>query len=169
MHKVVYALALASLGLAVMLTLPHTAWSFSASSRPAIGDGEPWCPGCHAAVRESHHPELQAEASKNEVYTTKLYKALEKQVWGLRPVDPEQRKQLLEAVAAHADVDGNRMPFNGMPFNGMPIQGMPTNALPMNGTPLNGLPTKEGSPPTVQSESLPWSTLSQRPLGTTMP
>jgi hypothetical protein len=68
---------------------------------------------------------------------------------------------------------------NGIPFNGVPIQGMPHNGLPYNGYPIQGmpmqgmphndLPTQEGALPTVQSEHLPWSTLSQRPLGTTPP
>jgi hypothetical protein len=63
----------------------------------------------------------------------------------------------------------NGMPINGVDGNGMPFQGMPRNGLPMNGTPLHGHPANEGSVPPVQSESLPWSTLSQRPLGTSMP
>jgi len=44
-----------------------------------------------------------------------------------------------------------------------------SNGMPYNGTPLNGLPAHEASLPTVQSEHLPWSTLSQRALGTTPP
>jgi hypothetical protein len=92
---------------------------------------------------------------------------------------------LWSAVAAHAGVYANGMPFqglilngtplnglpwngigpNGMPFNGMPMQGMPRNGLPVNGTPLHGLPAYEGSLSPEQSESLPWSTLSQRALG----
>jgi hypothetical protein len=68
----------------------------------------------------------------------------------------------------------NGMPFNGigpngMPYNGTPMQGMPRNGLPLNGTPLQGLPAHEGSLCPEQSERLPWSTLSQRPLGTTPP
>jgi len=63
----------------------------------------------------------------------------------------------------------NGMPYNGMPFNGVLINGMPYNGMPMNGTPLHGHPANEGSVPPVQSESLPWSTLSQRPLGTSTP
>jgi hypothetical protein len=64
----------------------------------------------------------------------------------------------------------NGMPFqglllNGTPYNGYPIQGMPIQGMPMNGTPLQGRPANEGSVPPVQSESLPWSTLSQQPLG----
>jgi hypothetical protein len=96
---------------------------------------------------------------------------------------------LLSAVAAHAGAYSNGMPYNGLPFNGLPFNGLPFNGaglngtplngmpyngipmqgMPMNGTPLNGLPANEGSLPTVQSESLPWSTLSQRALGTTPP
>ena len=71
--------------------------SFSARPRPPIdSDAEPFCAGCHASVSESHHPKREAEASKNEAYTTKHYKVWEKGVWGFRPVDPEQHKQFLE-------------------------------------------------------------------------
>jgi hypothetical protein len=63
----------------------------------------------------------------------------------------------------------NGLPMNGMPFNGASMQGMPRNGIPMNGTPLNGLPAKEGSRPTAQMESLPWSTLSQQALGKNTP
>jgi hypothetical protein len=63
----------------------------------------------------------------------------------------------------------NGMPFNGMPFQGLLMNGTPINGMPYNGTPLNGLPAHEASLPTVQSEHLPWSTLSQRALGTTPP
>ena len=94
---------------------------------------------------------------------------------------------LWSAVAAHAAVSLNGGPMNGMPRNGMPFQGLLLNGTPLNGIPWNGigpngipfnglplqgmphndLPTQEGALlPTVQRESLPWSTLSQRPLGT---
>jgi hypothetical protein len=63
----------------------------------------------------------------------------------------------------------NGMPFNGMPYNGVPIQGMPRNGLPMHGTSLHGLAANEGSLPTVQSESLPWSTLSHQGVGKSTP
>ena len=96
---------------------------------------------------------------------------------------------LWSAVAAHAAVSLNGGPMNGMalnglyvngtpmqgmPFNGVPINGTPFNGLPfqgliLNGTPLQGLPAHKGSLSPEQSESLPWSTLSQRPLGTTPP
>jgi hypothetical protein len=71
---------------------------------------------------------------------------------------------LWSAVAAHAGVDGNGLYLNGLPMNGLPL-----NGIPLNGMPINGLPAKEGSLPPAQSESLPWSTLSQRPLGTSTP
>ncbi len=97
MRKVVYGIAMASLGLAVVLTLPPAAWSFPAIQRlPIVSDGEPNCAACHSSVSESYQPELPAEASKNEVYTTKHYKALEEGGGGFRTVEPEQRKQLLE-------------------------------------------------------------------------
>ena len=106
---------------------------------------------------------------------------------------------LWSAVAAHASTPLNGMPFNGMPsnginlngassnglyvngtpynginfngqsYNGIPIQGLPMNGLPMHGTSLHGRAANEGSLPPVQSESLPWSTLSQRPLGQSTP
>jgi hypothetical protein len=57
---------------------------------------------------------------------------------------------LWSAVAAHAGVYANGMPFQG---------------LILNGTPLHGLPAHEGSLSPEQSESLPWSTLSQTALG----
>jgi hypothetical protein len=86
---------------------------------------------------------------------------------------------LWSAGAAYAAAISNGMPYNGVPWNGMPFNGMPfqgllmngtpINGMPYNGTPLNGLPAHEASLPTVQSEHLPWSTLSQRALGTTPP
>ena len=87
---------------------------------------------------------------------------------------------LLSAVAAYAELPLNGLPLHGVPLNGMPRNGMPFQGLllngtpyngypiqgmPMNGTPLQGRPANEGSVPPVQSESLPWSTLSQQPLG----
>jgi len=47
-------------------------------------------------MHESYHPELPAEASQAQVYTTKHYKALEDGRGAYRFIDPEQRKQLLE-------------------------------------------------------------------------
>jgi hypothetical protein len=63
----------------------------------------------------------------------------------------------------------NGINFNGQSYNGIPIQGLPMNGLPMHGTSLHGRAANEGSLPPVQSESLPWSTLSQRPLGQSTP
>jgi hypothetical protein len=81
---------------------------------------------------------------------------------------------LLSAIAAHAGVDGNGlyvngMPFNGAPINGMPFNGMPYQGLPTNGLPYNGLPAHEDLLPTVQNESLPWSTMSQQGVGKHQP
>ena len=101
---------------------------------------------------------------------------------------------LWSAVAAHAGIDTNGLPYNGLPYNGMPfnglpfqgmpiqglpvngvpyngvpIQGLPRNGLPMHGTSLHGLAANEGSLPTVQSESLPWSTLSHQGVGKSTP
>jgi hypothetical protein len=73
------------------------------------------------------------------------------------------------AVAAHALSGANGMPFNGMPFNGAVLQGMPFQGLPMNGWFFNGLPAQDSALPAGQPDRLPWSTLSQRPLGTRTP
>ena len=59
----------------------------------------------------------------------------------------------------------NGAPYNGIGPNGIPFNGYPIQGMPMNGTPLQGRPAHEGSLSPEQSESLPWSTLSQRPLG----
>ena len=72
---------------------------------------------------------------------------------------------LWSAVAAHAAVTWNGMPRQGLILNGTPYNGYPIQGMPMNGTPLHGHPAQEGSLSAEQSESLPWSTLSQRPLG----
>jgi hypothetical protein len=87
---------------------------------------------------------------------------------------------LMSTVAAHAAWSPNGVPLQGMPIqglplngtsfngigpNGIPTQGMPRNRLPLNGMPLHGHPAHEGSRSTEQIESLPWSTLSHRPLG----
>jgi hypothetical protein len=76
---------------------------------------------------------------------------------------------LWSAGAAYAAASSNGMPYNGMPWNGMPFNGMPFQGLLMNGTPLNGLPAHEASLPTVQSEHLPWSTLSHQGVGKYQP
>jgi hypothetical protein len=101
MRKVGYGMAMASLCLAVMLPLPHAAWSAAAKPRPPIdilGDGKlgDGCGACHASVSESHPPARQAEISKNETYTTKHYQVREKGVGEVRPVEPAQHQQFLE-------------------------------------------------------------------------
>jgi len=97
MRKVVYSIAVASLGLAMVLTLPHTAWSYASFQRlPYVSDAEPFCAGCHSSVSEAYQSEL-GEASQAQVYTTKHYKALEEGTFaGYKPLEPEKRKQLLE-------------------------------------------------------------------------
>jgi len=97
MRQVFYGIAVASLGLAVVVTFPHAAWSFPAFQRvPFVSDGVPNCTLCHSSANESYHPELPPEVSKGQVYTNKHYKALEEGLGAFRTVEPEQRKQLLE-------------------------------------------------------------------------
>jgi hypothetical protein len=81
---------------------------------------------------------------------------------------------LLSAVSAYAELPFNGLPMNGIPLNGLPVNGITTNGAvlngwPINGMPINGLPANESSLPTVQNESLPWNTLSQRALGKHQP
>ena len=81
---------------------------------------------------------------------------------------------LWSAVAAQASWSNNGMPFqglgmNGMPFNGIPFQGLPRNGIPTQGVISTGVTTTAPTVPAVPQESLPWSTLSQRPLGTSLP
>src|SRR5215510_409477 len=98
MRKVFYGIAMASLGFAVVVTFPHTAWSYAALQRlPYVSDAEPFCAGCHSSIDASYHPELPPEASPAQVYTTKHYKALEEGTFaGYKSLEPEKRKQLLE-------------------------------------------------------------------------
>jgi cytochrome c553 len=98
MRKILYGLAVASLGLALVVTFPHAAWSYASFQRlPHVSDAEPFCAGCHASVDASYQSELPAEASQAQVYTTKHYKALEEGSFpGYKPLEPDQRKQLLE-------------------------------------------------------------------------
>ena len=97
MRKVFYAMAVASFGLAVVVTFPHAVWSYPSFQRlPYVSDAAPFCAGCHSSVSESYHPELPPEAAKAQVYTTKHYKALEEGTGGFKMVEPAQRKQLLE-------------------------------------------------------------------------
>src|SRR5215510_6914393 len=98
MRQVVHSIAVASLGLLLVLMLPHAAWSYPSVQRlPFVSDAEPFCAGCHSSVDASYHPELPAEASQAQVYTTKHYKALEEGTFpGYKTLEPEKRKQLLE-------------------------------------------------------------------------
>src|SRR6266571_3983717 len=97
MRQVFYGIAVASLGLAVVVTFPHAAWSWPAFQRlPYVSDGVPNCILCHSSVSESYHPDLPPEASKRQVYTEKHYKALEEGSGVFKLIEPEQRKQLLE-------------------------------------------------------------------------
>lgn len=77
---------------------------------------------------------------------------------------------LLSAVSAYAERPLNGLPLNGIPLNGLPINGMPMNGLAFNGNSFNGrtaqgLQYRDESLPSVQSENLPWSTLSHKGLG----
>src|SRR5215510_7245368 len=72
---------------------------------------------------------------------------------------------LLSAVAAHAARSQNGMPYNGMPYNGMPFQGLLMQGLPAYGVPATGSTVQTPPAPTVPQDSLPWTGLSQRPLG----
>lgn len=82
---------------------PQGAWSYAAFQRlPHVSDGAPYCAGCHSSVEAAYHPELPAEASQAQVYTTKHYKAIEEGAGGYKPIEPEQRKQLL-ALAKQID------------------------------------------------------------------
>jgi cytochrome c553 len=80
------------------VTFPHAAWSYAAFQRfPFVSDGVPFCTTCHSSVDASYQPELPAEASQAQVYTTKHYKALEEGTFpGYKAMEPDQRKQLLE-------------------------------------------------------------------------
>ena len=98
MRHIFYGMAVASLGLAVVVTCPHAAWSYPSFQRlPYVSDAEPFCTGCHSSVDASYQPELPAEASQAQVYTTKHYKALEEGTFpGYKTLEPEKRKELLE-------------------------------------------------------------------------
>jgi hypothetical protein len=98
MRRVFYSIAVASLGLAVVVTFPHAAWSYPSFQRlPLVSDAEPNCALCHSSVDASYHPELPAEAAQAQVYTTKHYKALEEGTFqGYKTLEPEKRKELLE-------------------------------------------------------------------------
>lgn len=97
MRTVVSGITGASLGLAVMMTFPHVAWSYASFQRlPHVSDGAPYCAGCHSSIDAAYHPELPADSPMGQVYTTRHYKALEEGTGAYKPIEPEQRKQLLE-------------------------------------------------------------------------
>jgi len=98
MRQIFYSMAVASLGLAIVVTFPHAAWSYASFQRlPYVSDAEPFCAGCHSSFDASYQPELPAEASQAQVYTTKHYKALEEGTFaGYKTLEPEKRKELLE-------------------------------------------------------------------------
>ncbi len=98
MRQIFYGIAVASLGLAVVVTFPHAAWSYASFQRlPLVGDASPYCAVCHSSFDASYQPELPAEASQGWVYTTKHYKALEEGTFpGYKTLEPEKRKELLE-------------------------------------------------------------------------
>src|SRR5712692_467080 len=98
MRKILYGIVVASFGLAVVVALPQAAWSYPSIQRLSIvSDGAPSCAECHSSVDAAYQPELPPEASQAQVYTTKHYKALEEgSTPGYKPLEPDQRKQLLE-------------------------------------------------------------------------
>ena len=97
MRKSLCSMALAGLVCMSMAVLPPLAWSYPAFGRlPYVSDAAPWCAGCHSSTDAAYHPELPADASQSQVYTSKHYKALEEGGGGFKLLDAEQRKQLLE-------------------------------------------------------------------------
>src|SRR5262245_282060 len=109
MRQIFYGMAVASLGLAVVVTFPHAAWSYPSFQRlPYVSDAEPFCAGCHSSFDASYQPELPPEASQAQVYTTKHYKALEEGTFpGKKPQKPESGKSLLNqprTIAQNASV-----------------------------------------------------------------
>jgi cytochrome c553 len=97
MRKALYYTAVATLGIVAIIVLPSAAWSYPAFGRlPHLSDGVPYCAGCHSSKDAAYHPELPAEASQGQVYTSKHYKALEEGTGVYKVIEPEQRKQLLE-------------------------------------------------------------------------
>lgn len=96
MNHIIYSIALAGLGL-MLLMAPQGVWSYASFQRqPQVGDGMPYCATCHSSLDAAYHPDLPAEASQAQVYTTKHYKALEEGSGPYKVLEPEQRKQLLE-------------------------------------------------------------------------
>jgi len=87
MRQVFSGMAMASLGLAIVLTLPHTAWSYPSFQRlPYVSDAAPFCAGCHSRS-VSLPSRTAAEASKNQVYTTNTTRALEEGAGGFKVLE----------------------------------------------------------------------------------
>ncbi|MBM3226376.1 MAG: hypothetical protein FJZ47_21645, partial [Candidatus Tectomicrobia bacterium] len=86
MRTILPRTAIASVGLAVVLAVPHAAWSYAAFQRlPHVSDGAPYCAACHASIDAAYHPEMPPEGSQGQVYTTKHYKALEEGTGAYKP------------------------------------------------------------------------------------
>lgn len=97
MRTVVSGIAGASLGLAMVMAGPHAAWSYASFQRlPHVSDGAPYCAACHSSVDAAYHPEIPAESPMGQPYATRHYKALEEGAGAFKPIEPDQRKQLLE-------------------------------------------------------------------------
>jgi uncharacterized protein YjbI with pentapeptide repeats len=77
---------------------------------------------------------------------------------------------LLSAVSAYAEhsVNGvalNGTNLNGASLNGASLNGVSLNGISLNGASLNGFQYRGEPSPSVQSENLPWNTLSHKRLG----
>ena len=98
MRQILYAMAVASLSLVLDNDSPPRRLELCRLPTDAAGwDGSPYCATCHSSIDASYHPELAAEVSQAQIYTTKHYKALEEGTFaGYKPLEPEKRKQLLE-------------------------------------------------------------------------
>ena len=67
---------------------------------------------------------------------------------------------LLSAVSAYAEHS-----VNGVALNGTNLNGASLNGASLNGASLNGFQYRGEPSPSVQSENLPWNTLSHKRLG----
>jgi hypothetical protein len=78
MRQFFYGMAVASLWTRSRCDLPPRRLELCRPFQrlPYVSDAEPFCAGCHSSFDASYHPELPAEASQAQVYTTKHYKAL---------------------------------------------------------------------------------------------
>lgn len=103
MRSIGFYMGMAGTGLVAVTALPFTAWSYPAFGRtPYVSDAAPFCTGCHSSTDAAYHPELPAEASQKQVYTTKHYQALEKGSGGFKLLSTAEREQLL-ALAKKVD------------------------------------------------------------------